>query len=60
MLFMLNIYELVINYIDLNDQINKRVILVVSCYPITNCVVFEFVNFDTIIICVMFGLVNTI
>ena len=28
---MLNIDELVINYINLNDQINKQIICVVSC-----------------------------
>ena len=48
------------NYIILNYQINKRVTRVVSCYPITNWVVFEFVIFNLFIIRVMFGLVNTI
>ena len=33
-----------------NDQINKWVIHVVSCYPITNWLVFEFVTFYPIII----------
>ena len=49
---MLNIDELIIIYIILNYQINKRVIRVVSCYPITNC--------DPFIICVVFVLANTI
>ena len=60
MLFVLNIDELIIIHINLNDQINKRVIHVVSCYPFINWVVLEFVNFDTIIICVVFGLANTV
>ena len=59
MLFMLNTYGLFIIYINLNDQINKRFIYV-SCYLITNRVVFEFVNFNTIIIRVVFRLTNTI
>ena len=54
MLFVLNVDELVVNYINLNDQINKRVIRVVSCFSMTNWVVFEFVNFDVIIIGVVF------
>ena len=60
MLFVLNIDGLVINFISLNDQINKHVMCVVSCYLITNWIVFEIVNFDTIIIRVVFGLTNTI
>ena len=44
MLFLLNIDGLIINYINLNDQINKRVMYVMSCYPIINRVVFEFIN----------------
>ena len=60
MLFVLNIDGLVTNYINLNDQINKQVGLYVSWYLITNWVVFEFVNFDTIIIRVVFGLANTV
>ena len=60
MLFMLNIDELVINYINLNDQINKQIICVLSCYLITNWVMFEFVSFDIIIIRVIFGLMNII
>ena len=56
MLLMLNIDELIINYINLNDQINKRVRLIVSCYLITNLIIFEFINFDTIIIGIMFRL----
>ena len=60
MLFVLNMDELIINYINLNDQIHKRVICVVSCYPIANWVMIEFINFDTIIIRVMFGLTNTV
>ena len=43
MLFMLNIDGLIIIHINLNDQINKRVIYVVSCYSNTNWIVFEFV-----------------
>ena len=43
MLFVLNIDELIVIRTNLNDQINKRIIRVVSCYPITNWVVFEFV-----------------
>ena len=60
MLFILNIDGLVINYINLNDKINKRVICVVTCHPITNWVVFNFVNFDTIIIPIVFGLANIV
>ena len=60
MLFILNIDGLIIIHINLNDQINILVIRVVSCYPITNWVVFEFDNFDTIIIRVMFGLGNPV
>ena len=60
MLFMLNINELVINYINLNDQINKQIICVLSYYPITNLVMFEFINFDIIIIRIRFGLTNII
>ena len=60
MLFMLNIDGLIINHINLNDQINKWVMCVELCYPIINGIMFEFVNFDTIIIRVVFGVVNTI
>ena len=60
MLFIFNIDGLTIIHINLNEQINKRVICVVSCYPIINWVMFEFVNFDKIIICVIFKLVNTV
>ena len=60
MLFLLNIDGLIINYINLNDQINQWVMYVMSCYPITNRVVFEFVNFDMIIIRVVFELTNII
>ena len=42
---MLNINGLVIICIILNDQIKKRIIRVISCYPISNWVVFEFVIF---------------
>ena len=59
-LFMLKVDGSVINYINLNDQINKRVMHVMLCYPITNWVVFELVNFDTIIIHIVFRLMNTI
>ena len=52
MLFMLNIDELVINYINLNDQINKQVIRVV--------VVFELVNLDTVMIHIVFGLTDRV
>ena len=48
------------NYIILNYQINKRVIRVVSCSPVTTWVVFEFVIFDLFIFRVVFGLVNTV
>ena len=51
---MLNIDGLIINYFNLNDQINKRVMHVVSCYSIINWVVIEFVNFDMIINHVVF------
>ena len=34
MLFVLNIDELIIIYINLNDKINKRIICIVSFYPI--------------------------
>ena len=34
--------------------------IVMSCYLITNWVVFEFVNFGTIIIFVVFGLANIV
>ena len=60
MLFVLNIDELIIFYIILNYQINKRVILAVSCYTITNRVVFEFIIFDLFINCIFFELANTI
>ena len=60
MLFVLNIDELIIIYIILNYQINKRVIRVVSCSPVTTWVVFEFVIFDLFIFRVVFGLVNTV
>ena len=49
MLFVLNFDELIIVYIILNYQINKLVIHVVSCYPITNWVVFEFFIFDPLL-----------
>ena len=58
MLFMLNIDRLIIIHINLNDQINKRVTCVMSYYLITNQIVFEFVNFDTVNIPVMFSLAN--
>ena len=57
---MLNIDELIIIYIILNYQINKRVTCVVLCYSITNWVVFEFVISDPFIIHVVFELANTI
>ena len=60
MLFVLNIDGLIINYISLNDLINKWVIHVVLRYLITNWVVFEFVNFDVIIIRIVFELTNTV
>ena len=56
MLFMLTIDWLIVIYINLNDQINKRVIRAVLCYPIT---IMAICNFDTIIIRVVFGLANT-
>ena len=58
MLFMLNITGLIIIHINLNDRINKQVIRDVSCYLIIKLIMFEFVNFDKIIISVMFGLMN--
>ena len=58
MLFMLNIDRLIIIHINLNDQINKRVTCVKSYYLITNQIVFEFVNFDTVNIPVVFSLAN--
>ena len=60
MLFVLNIDGLVINHINLNKQINKRVMCVVLCYLITNWVLFGFINFYTIIIHVVFWLENTV
>ena len=33
--------------------------LYLSCHPSTNWVMFEFVNFDTITIRIVFGFVNT-
>ena len=53
-LYVLNIDELIIIYIILNYQINKQVTCVISCYPITNWVLFEFINYDLFIICVVF------
>ena len=58
MLFMLNTDELIIIHINLNDQINKRVVRIV--YPFTNWIVFKFVNFDMIIIHVVFKLTNIV
>ena len=55
---MLNIDGLIIIHININDQINNG--LYMSCYPITNWVVFEFVNFDTVIIRVVFGLTSIV
>ena len=43
MLFVLNINGLIVIHINLNDQTDKWVICVVSCYLITNWVVFEFI-----------------
>ena len=54
-LFVLNIDGFIIIHIILNNQINKQVICVVSCYLIINWVVFECVIFDPFIICIMFG-----
>ena len=47
---MLSIDELIIIYINLNNQINKRVIHIVSYYSFINWIVFKLINFDTIII----------
>ena len=47
-------------YIILNYQINKRVIRVVSFYPITNWIVFEFVIFDQFIIPIVIGITNIV
>ena len=52
---MLNIDRLIIIHIILNGQINKRVIRVVLCYPVTHRVEFEFVIFDPIIIVLCSG-----
>ena len=60
MLVVLNIDGLVINDVNLNDQINTWVLRIVLCYQITNHVVFEFVNFDKIVISVVFGLTNIV
>ena len=57
---MLNIDELIIIYIILNYKINKLVTCVVSCYLITDYVVFEFVIFYLFIIRVMIGLANIV
>ena len=57
---MLNIDGLIIINIILNDQINKRVICVVSCYLIINWIVFEFVIFYSFIIHIMFESTNKI
>ena len=54
---MLNIDELIIIYIILNYQINKRVIRIVSCYPIIHWIVFEFVIVGSFVIS---ELVNTV
>ena len=50
---MLNIDELIILYIILNYKINKHVTCVISCYLITNWVLFEFINYDMFIICIV-------
>ena len=55
---MLNINEIIIIYIILNYQINKRVTRVISCYMITNWVMFEYVIFNSFIIRIVFGFVN--
>ena len=55
---MLNIDELILIYIILNYQINKRVTRVISCYTITNWVMFGYVIFNSFIIRIVFGLVN--
>ena len=57
---MLNINELIINYIILNYQINKRVTHVESCYLVLNWVMFKFVISNPFIIHVIFGLMNII
>ena len=60
MLFVLNIDELIIIYIILKYQINKQVIRIVLCYPITNEIMFEFFFiFDPFLIRVVLGLGNT-
>ena len=53
-LSVLNINELIILYIILNYQINKRVTLIASCYSNTNGVVLKFVIYNSFIIHVMF------
>ena len=60
MLFVLNMDELIIIYIILNYQIIKRVTCIISCYQITNWVVFEFFIFDQLIIHVVFEMTNNI
>ena len=60
MLFVLNIDELIIIYVIFNYQINKRVTYIISCYQITNWVVFKFFIFDQLIIRVVFEMTNTI
>ena len=57
---MSSIDELIIIYIILNYQINKRVTCVVLCYSITNWIAFEFVISNPFIIHVVFELPNTI
>ena len=57
---MLSIDELIIIYINLNNQINKRVIHIVSYYSFINWIVFKLINFDTIIIRVVFELTSVI
>ena len=57
---MLNIDELIILYIILNYQITKRVMHVVSCYLITNLIVFLFFIFIHLLFVSYFELTNAI
>ena len=53
-LFVLNIDELIILYIILNYQINKRATLIASCYLNINRIVFKFIIYNSFIIHVIF------
>ena len=57
---MLNINELIMMKINLNYQITKRVMHVVSCYLITNLIVFLFFIFIHLLFVSYFELTNAI